>query len=355
MKQTLFIIALFASTLLANATVRTVNNNNPTPGQYSTVAAAITAASSGDTLLLAGSPYNYNTITLTKPLTLIGSGHKPLSQSSARTFCDYIYLNSGSSGSNIIGIDVLNDLTDNYTSSPGINNILVSRCKIGFRLILAQYAANWTIESCIFTYAGSASTQGSNYGNVWGQDHYYVHDITMRNNIFNGFIGDLGNYYSWAYNIYLQHNIFLTNNYYCREFAELTCYVNDNIFYRTRPKSYSGTGTIYYSNNISYQTAANDTLFPNGTNFVNDNPQFVNFPNAGATYSDSYDFNLQSTSIGKNAATDATDIGVYGGTAIFNQNGIPTVPYIKTLQITGSNTVPANGTLNISVTGKVVR
>ena len=356
MKNNFLLIAFLvvAATLSASATTYTVNNNNPSPGQYNNVAAAVSAAASGDTILIAGSPYNYNTITLTKPLTLIGSGHKPLSQSPARSFCDYIYFNNGSSGSNVIGMEVY-QIIDNYTGNPGISNILISRCKISFSIYIAAWAGNWTIESNIFEASYNANNYGPNYGNIYGWDGSGQHDITIRNNIFNGFLGDFGYYYSWSSNVYIIHNIFLTSDYYLRDFDQCTYYVNDNIFYRARPKSLNGNGSYYYNNNISFQSTGSDTTFLSGTNYVNKDPMFTNFPNAGALFSYAYDFNLQPSSIGKNGASDATDVGVYGGTAIFNQRGIPTVPYIKSLQITGSNTVPANGTLNISVTGKVVR
>ena len=136
-----------------------------------------------------------------------------------------------------------------------------------------------------------------------------------------------------------------------------TYYVNDNIFYGASPRTTAGgysLGSPIFSNNISYNCYNNDTTFANGTNYVNQNPLFTNVSAVPVT-AHSINFALSNSSVGHNGASDATDVGVYGGTAIFNQNGIPAIPYIKTLQITGSNTVPANGTLNISVKSKIVR
>ncbi len=126
----------------------------------------------------------------------------------------------------------------------------------------------------------------------------------------------------------------------------------NNIFYRASPSGCSGCNNNF-DHNVSYQCSNNN--FPNGTNYTNVDPGFVNFPNAGAYFNYSYDFHIQNTSAVKNGGNDGTDPGVYGGTVTFNQNGIPAIPYVKTLTITGSNTVPANGTLNISVKGKVVQ
>ncbi|MBK9319414.1 MAG: hypothetical protein IPM91_11710 [Bacteroidetes bacterium] len=63
----------------------------------------------------------------------------------------------------------------------------------------------------------------------------------------------------------------------------------------------------------------------------------------------SYDYHLQSSSPAKNAATDGTDIGVYGG-----MNGFSTVleplmtPIIRQFTISNPSIAPG-GTLNINI------
>jgi hypothetical protein len=150
--------------------------------------------------------------------------------------------------------------------------------------------------------------------------------------------------------MYFINNIFLySGNLFDYYFHNNNFY--NNIFYRASPTGSANNASNNFDKNVSYQCGTN--AFPNGTNYVNTDPGFVNFPNAGAYFSYAYDFHIQSTSAVYHGGNDGTDPGVYGGTVIFNQNGIPAIPYIKTLNITGSNTVPANGTLNISVKGKV--
>ena len=74
MKSTFTFFLSFILNLSLFATVRTVNNNSNlpgNPGQYTTIQAAITASSSGDTILIAGSPTPYapfNPISLQKRL-----------------------------------------------------------------------------------------------------------------------------------------------------------------------------------------------------------------------------------------------------------------------------------------------
>jgi len=49
----LAVMSLFALSA-ANATIRVVNNNNPSPGQYSDLQVAINAANAGDSIYVTG-------------------------------------------------------------------------------------------------------------------------------------------------------------------------------------------------------------------------------------------------------------------------------------------------------------
>ncbi|MEY4876198.1 MAG: hypothetical protein RL708_1347, partial [Bacteroidota bacterium] len=336
MKQTLFIIALFATSLFANATVRTVNNNFVSPGQYASVTAAIAAASAGDTILIHASPVNYNSFTITKQLVFFGTGHNPQTNNAQRCYMQSVILSTNSSGTQFYGLDC--DYI--YPTTSNIANIIVSRCKINGNIQANnQQINNWTIEG---NYFATSATNIHLFNQV-------CHDLFIKNNIFNG---TLVQFYTSNYNVYFINNIFLRNgdvfDYY---FSNANFY--NNIFYRGSPSGNGGFGGLNFDHNVSYQCTTN--TFPNGTNYVNTNPLFTNFPSAGDYFSYAYDFHLQTSSTVHNGGNDGTDPGVYGGTVVFNQNGLPSIPYIKSLTITGANTVPANGTLNISVKGKVTQ
>ena len=316
-KITLIVFLFVVASISASATTYTVNNNNPSPGQYNNAAAAITVASSGDTILFAASPYSYNTITLNKSLTIIGSGFNPSTQNPQHTFCDYISV-SANAGT-IIGFEV----QEVYTATNNVTNLKVIRNKITYLLYDAGQNGqnNWMIESNIFTSSYGASYAGVDFGNA-----AYVHDIVIRNNIFYGYgVGRIGNNYGpyASYNIYIQHNIFMGNQPAFLYHMYGTYYVNDNIFYGASPRTTAGgysLGSPIFSNNISYNCYNNDTTFANGTNYVNQNPLFTNVSAVPVTaHSNSFNFALSNSSVGHNGASDATDVGVYGGTAIFNQ------------------------------------
>lgn len=326
----LLFIALFVA-VNANATIRTLSNNTNSPGQYTTFAAAQTAAVAGDTIYVHGSPYNYGTFSVTKQLTIIGTGHNPQKQAPMRSFADYINFGVGSGNSRVIGMEVyeINTTTNN------IHNIEIRLCKITYRILMDDASSsNWIVDGCVFT---------NTTDNIYGGGSQSGHRI--RNNVFNGQLYGMNG--SNGYH-YIENNVFLRNG---NAFDYVNpAYVNNNIFYRANP---SGTGNgITYSNNISYQCSNNN--FPNGTNLTNQDPQFVSFTGGGPGTNFSYlhDYSLQATSPAKNYGTDSKDLGVYGGVGDYNQNGIPRIPYIASFNISNP-TVSPGGTLNIDFKSKV--
>ncbi len=74
-KQTFFLALFISITTMVSAATFTVNNNNPSPGQYTTILAAMNAAANGDVILVSGSPTVYSIgANITKSLTIIGTG-----------------------------------------------------------------------------------------------------------------------------------------------------------------------------------------------------------------------------------------------------------------------------------------
>ena len=81
-------------------------------------------------------------------------------------------------------------------------------------------------------------------------------------------------------------------------------------------------------------------------------PQFVNYA-FNNLYSGSYDFHLQPTSPLIAAASDTTDIGVYGSPTRFSPSGeVLYNPIIRSLFIQNTNIAP-NGILNVDVNATI--
>ena len=146
-------------------------------------------------------------------------------------------------------------------------------------------------------------------------------------------------------------------------------YITNSIFYGAIPRLgnaiYSNGGWINFNNCLSFATTGGTNTFSANSDgtartvWEGVDPQFENFPLAGAFFDYAHDYRLKVTSPVKNSGNDATALGVYGGTLFsnillgYNQNGIPINPYIKLFNITGSNSVNAGDNLQISVEAKV--
>jgi hypothetical protein len=125
MKTKNFILAgaaiLAASTI--HAAILTVDNNPNNNAQYSTVHSARNAASDHDTLLIQPSAATYGSVTINKPLTVIGGGHN--SESALATTFTSISIQS--SHVNIEGIRMSTSSTG-LAIGAGFSNIVVRNC-----------------------------------------------------------------------------------------------------------------------------------------------------------------------------------------------------------------------------------
>lgn len=348
MKHFFATLLLSLGVAASQATVLTVNNNNPSPGQYTTLAAAQTAASAGDTLLITGSPYNYNSITITKRLTLIGTGHHPIGDFPAVSKLDDINFSGTSTNLydvNFIGLDVNTITYDVADTRRGY----VSRCKIRSYIYFYSNQDSLLFEGNFFE---------STSWNIYSYSSFTFNNITVKNNVFNGTIN---NFYpgSGGNNLYFDNNLFLVNGYVFQSSNRYLQFRN-NIFYRADPNSTISSST--FDNNILYKAYGSSTGFPtNNSNTSNGNlnsdPLFTTFPANGDYYSYAYDFTLQSTSPAINAGTDGKDMGLSGGSGYFQKYGIPNIPQVNQFSITSpaNATVAPGGTLQISILSTVSR
>lgn len=340
MKLRLWLLLATLSSLpaLVNARVLTLSNNPQNPGQYSTWATAEAAATTGDTIYVHGSSISYNSIVITKAITLIGPGHNPQKQAPLKATFDYVGLQA--SNISVIGI-ICNYL---YPNTSSLTNILISRNRIDQYMYVQQHNCNnWRIEGNVFSYlSNGVSFRGYNY-NFW--------DFFFDNNIFNGHL--LDNYYGTSYNIYFNNCVFFKKSgsvdYHAQTWKNTT-YTNC-IFYGKNPTPGSENGGNTFNNCLSFGAANNS--FPSGSgNLVNQDPLFTSYSGNGFVYTDNYA--LQAGSPGKSYGLDGNDLGLYGGTYVWNQNGLPKLPYISEFTIS-NNQVSAGGTLNINFKSSIAQ
>lgn len=329
------------------AATLTVNNTNPTIGQYSTVQAAVDAAASGDVILIQGSQTTYPDFTLPadKALTLRGPGWKPLyRQSPSPATISTINVAAFAHDITIEGLYInssisMQNLYDPTTGRQNYHqyNIKVQLCYVG-TISLQRGCKDFTIEN--------------NYCNSINGGYDTTTNILIRNNYFNGSVYAFRNCSS----ILVDHNLFVGGN-----INDLNAIlISNNIFhycnvnYSNINRCIIANNLTYYPNNPTYSYFYNDLNSPNRSvigeaNLQNTDPLFV----YGNDQRDiNADYHLQPTSPAKNAGTDGKDLGIINISA-FSKTGEPG-PAVRTFNIANPVTTPT-GNLIIKMTASKAR
>jgi hypothetical protein len=310
----LFFISIIFSTCFA--TIRTVSNDTQKPAQFTTIQAAINASSLGDTVYVSGSSFDYSgAVSINKRIVLLGAGYNSANQ---------LNLSSIIAGSISLTKDATNDASGtvisgfrvgfiNTTVNQPVNNILLFRNQITSGITI--YGDGWSIINNIVglditSLSGIAS-------NVLIQNDILLRSIVSLNQS----------------SVIIDHNIFLRNsNSYMLgnlKFAVIT----NNIFVGITSVNpiLQAVSSNSFNNNLTSATIVSDTAptnsFAGGPNsatgnFVGVDPLFVNVTDF-STYNANFNYRLQSSSPAKNAGTDGTDLGIYGGPFPFPSGGAP--------------------------------
>ncbi|MEO8146415.1 MAG: hypothetical protein ABI723_02200 [Bacteroidia bacterium] len=332
---------------ISQATIRTVCSMPYSPGQYTTFAAAHAAAAINDTIYVHGSSLNYGAVTISKTgIVVIGAGHNPVKQAPLPSSFTSITVTSGINNCQFIGLTMQNLFLGNSTST------VVKRCKFtelvgsGLGISCSGPTNNLLVEGNVFNQWTGAGFLNINFGGNT------CSNTILRNNVFSGMI--ISNSPSTSpLTFFITNNIFLgVVNPVFNSIINAT--INNNIFYRSCPQG-AVTGCIM-NNNISFQCASNTFSAPGANNLVGVNPQFVNFPLAGAYFDYNHDYALAAGSPGLLTSDDGTDRGVYGGFGYkFNMTGEPAMAEITLFSITSPTIIAPGGTLDITVTSKRVK
>lgn len=350
-----FLFCIF-SYFASCATVLTVDNTTDSIAQYSDLNLAIQDATTGDTILVAGSAISYGDIILDRQLILIGAGYH--NQYGEVPNIDYLRLNRqnasvSASGSKIMGFDIyfvyLNGtFSSGDINSQGISNVVVERCYINY-LDFDDYNSTYskdTIRNCIINddYVNFSHTSSSVYDSV-----------CIHNNIFDG------SYISQSDADYVLEDVFIRNNIFINRTDRALYKINgavieNNIFYASEPHGDYECVNSVFNNNITFNCSDNTIPYGSNTgtgNIINTDPNFVNYPFAGGEFDYSYDFHLDTGSPGINAGTDGTNIGIDGGPLPFDVGANPAIPQVTEINfIDGVSSAPIGGTINVNFKAK---
>jgi hypothetical protein len=293
--------------------------NGGVPAFYLQVDSAIVHAQNGDTLYIPGGAWNI-TQPIHKSLHLIGVGHNPDSTIAtfSTTLNGNVVLAKGADNGSLTGVIITGRIQG---TTDTVASYTVSRCHIYGNIDLNQNYSNFTFVENIF--------QGANFNGGF-------HDCSFFNNI----ILCNMNFVS------INANIMFKNNFFYGFITGLYSLFENNIFKWAYILSYVSNST--FNNNLFVENIS----FPAGTivganNIVNQpwNSIFVN--QTGYTFSYTDDYHLQPGCPGKNAGTDGTDIGIYGGSYPWKEGSVPFNPHVQYKNISG--TTDQSGNLNVNI------
>lgn len=305
---------------------------------YDNLDSAIISAKNGDTIYIPGGAFSLNT-PISKRIYIYGVGHKPdssITNNYTIISSDIIILSAASQGS-ITGIKCIGNLNfGNSQATQNVNNFIISNCYIQGNLSLGFFDTTMAMNNVFI-------------GNIFPAtiNLYYSKGNAFYNNIFN-LVKNIGESNLFRNNIF---NMTGQTNYSDGYFwyGVMASFVNaakstfENNIFRGRLLSSNGYNIQFrncaFSNNLFANEGPSCTGCTDINSFVNqpDSSIFVNYP-IGQAFSYSLNYQLKLTSLGKNAGTDGTDIGIYGGTFPWDDSGQYGKPVIYHKKVSPTST-----------------
>lgn len=305
---------------------------------YTSLQTAIDNATPGDTIMVYPSQVSYGSVTMNKPLHLMGVGYnidtasQPILQIETLAYpatLGNITVNAGSGGGAITSLRSavisLNDVMDfevrrtYFNALQCVNSVQVS--------VVSNFVGN-----------GNLNVSGATHSNVIFKN---TSDILAGNNIFSGYSGE--NTYHNLYidpdcdNAYIRNNIFLDDVYGYHSVFRNNIFMVFNSDY-----AYPG-GTDYI---MEYNVLTHPTGFPSNVNGADPNLIFVGFPTQGQ-YSFDSRYQLAPGSPAAGAGLNGEDCGVFGGPDAYKLSGVYDRPLIY--QLLGPAEVPNGQDMDVTI------
>jgi hypothetical protein len=358
MKQifTSILLTVFAAPLFA--TIHTVSNSPATLAQFNNIQSAVTAAATGDTIYVHGSPNLYAGFTQTnKRLTIVGPGWGPDKNLPFTAVVNGCTISgTTSSGSEYQGL-VFNSTISMASSHP--DNIRFIRNHFaGPSISINQGATTYTgflFEGNFFDNSSVDATPSASYENFLFQNNIFFENGTVRDGNLSGFNNCI--------NVLFDHNLWYGSGSAIRNVTNNTTHrfmtFTNNVFVR---RSF-GTGRVLsstFNNNITFNCTinnpwVNDGNVNGGGNVENQDPQMaaqagVNSGNASPIQ----DFTIASGPA-DNTGADGKDMGLLfdaAGSLNWANSRNSRLPRIFSMNVV-SPTVPAGGNVTVNVDARV--
>ena len=328
MKKALMILcmALLGGAAMYAQQIAVVSPNGNTD-VYQTLDEAINSASDGSVIYLPGGGSQIKDETkITKRLTIVGVSHKVNADNAdgATIVGGNLWFNAGSNGSSVMGIYLSGDV--NIGEDEAVSNILVRTCNINSVQVKQEECDGIAINQCYIR-------NNSNYGE---------NNAKITNCIFPSLTNLNGGV--------IDHNVVTSNT--TQHYKiwngdsrwEQVCFASTNNATITNNILINPASVLYGSNCLS----SNNMLvgeWGENCETVEDWSKVIGDISKGI--SPVSDFNLKSEK-GKGAATDGSDIGIYGGDS-FDDNCLAPIPRIISKKIDEQTDGAGRLTMKISV------
>lgn len=341
----LFFATLLCGIIPSRATQLTLSNDVGGTAQYTTIQAAIQAAQLNDTILVQGSPISYGDFDLNKAVSIIGPGHHPTALGAYSAVFGTCYTYQSSSGARLIGLDLATCRQALQDPTQLLDNFIIRNCRLN-TLSFYMLTSNCIVEG---NFLGTVEMNS-----VIGCEMIYRNNVFL--NVNQSPYPQISNVNSA---VIFDHNNFMSINSGCYPFENVRqATISNNIFQFLNLSTSGAMSNSFYNCNVMNNAAfaCNDNL-PGANNAGSGNlngtyPDFVNYPGTPAAFNWSFDLHLQANSPLLGAATDGTQIGIYGGNFIFHASGEPIgMPSMNSLNISNV-AVPVNGMLNVNFTAE---
>ncbi len=338
MKVCLIVLAFLFSSFLLSAQGLIAVQNGGAVSFHSQLDSALYYAQNGDTIYLPGGNFSVPQ-EINKEVHIVGVGYHPDSTSvtGATIISGVFALGTSSTNGSVTGI---------FFSTPtlygggqirfiaNVSNYSISRCYIQGGISNTNGFANNIIikENIIgryfysFGFSGEASISFSSSSSNIGLFNNiiiggtFLSQSIIRNNIF----------LHYNPNILQQYGLYANN-----------CVIENNVFANS-----NGSSNSIFRNNVNCPIDGVSGTNQGINNFCCESLQNI-YPSYGSGNIFSNNFHLPDSSPFKNAGTDGTDIGIYGGASPWKDGGIPFNPRILFKNI--ATTTDQNGNLQINI------
>ncbi len=333
MKRIIILLMIaFVATVYSHAQQIAVVSTDGATSLYQTLGEAINGASAGSVIYLPGGGFPISDdVKITKKLTIIGIGHKIMTDNADgyTTITGNLNFNEGSDGSAVMGVYLTGNLYIGYDGKK-VDNVLVRYCNVDGIYVKNSQSLGTVVNQNYIRSGASFADATCEFTNnivkyIWRLDNGII-----ANNIITSGYGASGSGVNSSYyamngcdNTSVKYNIVLANK------------NSGNSVWGLWGSNCTAIGNMMKSERVSNDSEP--IILASGVSWSD---VFVNY-NGGAISPNS---NFHFTE----AYQQYSDCGIYGGTG-FSDSALPPVPYISAKRIDEQTDAAGNLTIKIRV------